>query len=150
MEEELAFIDDCMFYLKKDLDNFFKNYQIKIQIIEEKSYDCFEIEYLLKVIINNNTYYFTIYEIINENEVPIKLSFNYDNNYYYGGNDIFNKIIKIVNNDLDKLINNEIDQIENLLKKEEYIINLINFQIKGSANLMFKFNIPAEIALLCF
>ena len=48
------------------------------------------------------------------------------------------------------LIINEIDQIENQLKKEEKLINDIDFQIKGSVNLMTKFNIPVDIALLLF
>lgn len=149
-DSELAFINDCMFYLKKDFDNFFKNYNITIEIIEEKYYDWFDIKYILEIIINNNIYNFTIYESLNEKEVPIKLSFHYGVNYYFGGNDIFNKIINIINNDLIKLINNEINQIENLIKKEEILINRIDFQIKSSAYLMSKFNIPVEITLLCF
>ena len=44
----------------------------------------------------------------------------------------------------------EIDLIEMELTEEEEIIEQIEFEIKGAANLMSKFSLPAEIALLCF
>ena len=140
-----------MFHLNKALNDFLKYYNIKFEIIDNDSdnnnYQYYVIEYLTKVIINNNNYYFIIYEIMNKDYISIELIYYHNIYQYRGKKNIFNKIIKIINNDL---IIHEINYIENQLVKEEEFINKIDLQIKGSANLMSKFSLPADIALLCF
>ena len=140
-EYVLAFKNNSIFYLQET----FKNYDINFEILEEKNNNWFAIiEYHTRVIINNKKYNFIIYKTIKN---PVQLLFRYNICNYIGVTDIFNKNNDIIKHDL---IINEIDKIENQLKKEEKLINEINFQIKGSANLMTRFNIPAEIALLLF
>lgn len=130
-ESQLAFKNDCMFYLNEAFNNFFSDYDIKFEIIEEEDYHLFEIEYFTKVIINNNNYYFIFNETL-YNNVPVKLLFRHDKSVFIGATEIFNKIIDIIKDDL-----------------VIHEINKIDFEIRGCANLMTKFNIPLEIALIC-
>ena len=145
-ESFLAYKNDCMFYLNLALNDFLKDFNINFEIIEEENFS-YENEYFAVIHIDDKTFGFIIYETLNEDDVPSNLTFRYGINYYFGGIDIYNKIIDVITNDL---IINEINQIENLLIEEENEIESIDFQIKTAAYLMSKFTIPVEIALLCF
>lgn len=107
----------------------------------------FENNYKIDLSFNNESYHFNFTETLNNYDKHYKLIFIYDNISYIGGTDILSKIIEIFN---WNLIVHEIDEIEKQLIKEKEIIDEVDFQIKGASNIMIKFSISPEIALLCF
>jgi len=135
-----------MFYLQETLNDFLNDFDVKVDIIEESGYE-YKNEYFIVIKINNKVYDFLIYESINSYEVPCKLIMHNGNNYYIGAIKIFNKIIDLIHYDL---LIHEINEIEKELIIQENEINQVDFQIKGAANIINKFSLPVDIALLCF
>jgi len=81
-EAELILRDNSMYYLHEDLNNLFKNYDIKKESCWSEN----------KYIISIDNYEFIIYEILDKNDIPCKLFFLYENIYYIGGTDIIKAI----------------------------------------------------------
>ena len=148
MEENMVvYKDDCFFYLHEALDDFLKKYNTTIKTVEIGVDDWYEIDYTIEISVNNKTFNFIITEILNKDDDPRELIYYCNDIYYIGGSKIFNQIIEIV---MPEFIVNELNEIDKLLEKEEHEIDNINFQIKTAANLVSKFALPAEVALLCF
>ena len=140
-------MNDYFYSLYKSLDAFFKKNTTIIITVDISNDHWFEINYTIEISVNNKTFDFIIAETLNNNDKPYKLVYCYDNIYYFGRINIYNKIIEIIT---PELIIHEINEIEKLLAEEENQIESIDFQIKTAANLISKFSLPPEVALLCF
>jgi len=140
-------MNDYFYSLYKSLDAFFKKNTTIIITVDISNDHWFEINYTIKISVNNKTFDFIIIETLNNNDKPFTLTFHYGTNYYFGRINIYNKIIEIIT---PELIIHELNEIEKLLTEEENVIESIDFQIKTAAYIINKFSLPPEVALLCF